>query len=243
MPLVSVVIPAYNESGRLPLTLDRILAYFENQQMLSLVEVLVVDDGSRDNTAEIVNGYAKKAGKVGLVKNPGNRGKGYAVRNGMLHATGEWVLFTDADLSAPIEELPKLMDAIRREDASVAIGSRALDRSLVEVHQNPGREIAGRTFNLLLRLMLDLRYCDTQCGFKLFRRDVAKEVFSRQKLDGFSFDVEDLVIAHRLGFKTVEVPVIWRNVEGSKVTLLRGLQSFSDLLRIRWGLTLGRYDK
>ena len=237
---LSIVVPAYNESLRLPGTLDRLLSYFRENGP-SPVDIVVVDDGSTDNTAEIVRRYGERDAQIRLIQNPGNRGKGYAVRNGMLAAKGEWVLFSDADLSAPIEELPKLMEGARRAGAAVAFGSRALDRSLVKVSQPASREVAGRMFNMILRKIVGLPYKDTQCGFKLFRADAAREIFSRQLLDGFSFDVEDLVIARRLGFTAVEIPVVWRNVEGTKVTLRHGLKSFADLIRIRRNEMLGRY--
>jgi glycosyltransferase involved in cell wall biosynthesis len=168
-----------------------------------------------------------------LLRNPGNKGKGYAVRHGVLDAGGEWILYTDADLSTPIEELQKLEAAAAQQNAVIAIGSRAVDRSLVAVHQSPFREYSGRFFNVVMRAVTGLPFHDTQCGFKLYRADAAKAVFSRQEQDGFSFDVEDLVIAKKLGLRAVEVPVRWANVEGTKVTLAQGLKSFTDLLQIR----------
>jgi dolichyl-phosphate beta-glucosyltransferase len=237
METLSIVIPAYNEEQRLPATLDRILSYVD-QSPLPVAEILVVDDGSRDRTASLIE---QRGGVVRLVSNPGNRGKGYAVRNGMLAAAGDWILSTDADLSAPIEELEKLFIAVRRENAAVAIGSRALDRKLVKVHQPMMREFSGRAFNVVMRAVTRLPFRDTQCGFKLFRKDAAKSIFSRQKEEGFSFDVEDLVIAQALGLRSVEVPVEWSNVEGTKVSLSQGMKSFADLLRIRRRAVRGDY--
>jgi glycosyltransferase involved in cell wall biosynthesis len=182
-----------------------------------------------------------RTGIVRLLSNPGNRGKGYAVRNGMLAAKGDWILSTDADLSAPIEELDKLIAAARRENAVVAIGSRALNRKLVKVHQPIMRELSGRAFNLVMRLVTGLPFRDTQCGFKLFHQDAAKNIFSRQKEEGFSFDVEDLVIARVLGLRAIEVPVEWSNVEGTKVSLTQGMKSFTDLVRIRGRAVRGEY--
>ena len=199
----------------------------------SFLEVIVVDDGSRDGTARVVQEFASESALLRLVRNPGNRGKGYAVRHGMLEAGGEWILYTDADLSAPIGELEKLCRAAREHNAGIAIGSRAVDRSLVEVHQPALRELSGRCFNLVMRLVTGLPFRDTQCGFKLYRADAARQVFSRQKQDGFSFDVEDLLIAKKLGVRTVEVPVRWSNVEGTKVRLSQGIMSFLDLVKIR----------
>jgi dolichyl-phosphate beta-glucosyltransferase len=240
---LSVVIPAYNEEARLPATLDRILAYAERCP-LTLAEIIVVDDGSRDRTAELVeSGIAARRypANLRLLRNPGNRGKGYAVRHGMSAAKGDWILSTDADLSAPIEEVDKLIEAARRANAVVAIGSRALDRSLIRVHQPRMRELSGRAFNVVMRGITGLPFRDTQCGFKLFRADAAREIFPRQIEDGFSFDVEDLVIAHVRGLPSVETPVAWSNVEGTKVSLIGGLRSFLDLARIRWRAMSGRY--
>jgi glycosyltransferase involved in cell wall biosynthesis len=237
METLSIVIPAYNEEKRLPATLDRIAAWVKDSP-LPVSEILVVDDGSRDGTAALVE---KRGGLVRLVRNPGNRGKGYAVRNGMLAAMGDWILSTDADLSAPIEELGKLIDAARRENAVVAIGSRALDRQLVKVHQPMMREFSGRAFNVVMRVVTGLPFRDTQCGFKLFRQDAAKEIFSRQMEEGFSFDVEDLVIARKLGLRSIEVPVEWSNVEGTKVSLAQGMKSFADLVKIRARGMRGQY--
>jgi dolichyl-phosphate beta-glucosyltransferase len=229
---LSIVIPAYNEENRLAKTLDRILEWLPEQR-LKFQEVIVVDDGSRDATAGVVDKYSKPPSPIRLLRNPGNRGKGYAVRHGMLDAEGDWILYTDADLSSPIEELQKLSSAAAAQNAVIAIGSRAVDRSLVAVHQSAFREYSGRFFNLVMRTVTGLPFHDTQCGFKLYRADAAKEVFSRQEQDGFSFDVEDLVIAKKLGLRAVEVPVRWSNVEGTKVTMGQGIRSFTDLLQIR----------
>jgi glycosyltransferase involved in cell wall biosynthesis len=237
METLSIVIPAYNEEKRLPATLDRIASWVASSP-LTIREILVVDDGSRDGTAALVE---KRGELVRLVSNPGNRGKGFAVRNGMLAAKGDWILSTDADLSAPIEELGKLIDAARRENAVVAIGSRALDRQLVKVHQPMMREFSGRAFNVVMRVVTGLPFRDTQCGFKLFRQDAAKNIFSRQIEEGFSFDVEDLLIARQLGLRAIEVPVEWSNVEGTKVSLAQGMKSFADLVRIRTRAMRGRY--
>lgn len=237
---LSIVIPAYNEERRLPSTLDAVLSWLDANPYQD-VELLVVDDGSRDGTAELVRKRAAADSRVRLVQNPGNRGKGYAVRHGMTEAKGEWVLFSDADLSAPIEELPKLIDAAQKNNALVAIGSRALDRTLIGVHQSAWREASGIIFNRVMRVVTGLPFADTQCGFKLYKRDAAKRVFERQQLDGFGFDVEDLFIARKLGMKTVEVPVRWDNVEGTKVSMMNGLRSFADLLIVRWNSLCGKY--
>ena len=232
MDSLSIVIPAYNEADRLPQTLDRILEWL-HEQRFKFQEVIVVDDGSRDATSGVVDEYSKPPSPIRLLRNPGNRGKGYAVRHGMLDAEGDWILYTDADLSSPIEELQKLFSAAAGQNAVIAIGSRAVDRSLVAVHQSVFREYSGRFFNLVMRAVTGLPFRDTQCGFKLYRADAAKVIFSRQEQDGFSFDVEDLVIAQKLGLRAVEVPVRWSNVEGTKVTMAQGVRSFADLLQIR----------
>ena len=232
MDSLSIVIPAYNEERRLPETLDRVLNWL-TERRFAFSEVIVVDDGSRDGTAGVVEEYGRTHLSIRLLSNSGNRGKGYAVRHGMLEAAGDWILYTDADLSAPIDEFEKLCTAVAGNGAAVAIGSRALDRTLVEVHQPAFRELAGRLFNLVMRVVTGLPFRDTQCGFKLYRADAARQIFAKQKQDGFSFDVEDLLIAQKLGLRAVEVPVRWANVEGTKVRLSQGVQSFLDLARIR----------
>ena len=200
-------------------------------------EIIVVDDGSRDATRHI----AELAG-ARVLANPGNRGKGYSVRRGMLAAAADWALLTDADLSAPIEELDKLWSVAEREPASVTFGSRALDRSLVGVRQPALRDFSGRFFNLVMRTVAGLPYRDTQCGFKLFEARAAREIFSRQRLEGFGFDVEVLYIARRLGYQAIEVPVRWNDVAGTKVSFWRGLSAFGDLFRVRWNGLTGKYN-
>ncbi len=239
---LSIVIPAYNEERRLAPTLDKIFSYLDNVPEQS-TEVIVVDDGSRDQTAALVEERAKSEPRLRLVRNPGNRGKGFSVRHGMEKAQGEWLLMSDADLSAPIEELQKLMDAAVLARAQVAIGSRAMDRSLIGVHQNRMREISGMVFNRVMRLVTGLKFQDTQCGFKLYHRDAASLIFPRQQLDGFGFDVEDLFIARKLGIPSIEVPVKWNNVEGTTVSLVQALKAFTDLLVIRWHSLAGRYRR
>jgi dolichyl-phosphate beta-glucosyltransferase len=195
-----------------------------------------VDDGSDDATAAVAERQS-----VRVLRNSGNRGKGYSVRQGMLKAQGDWVLFSDADLSSPIEELDTLWEAVRKSGAPIAFGSRALDRSLIGVRQSLIRENIGRIFNLLVHLIAGLPFWDTQCGFKLFEAAAAREIFRRQQLNGFGFDVETLFIARRLGYRAVEVPVHWNHSEGTKVSTFRGLDAFVDLLRIRWHQLRGRY--
>lgn len=237
---ISIVIPAYNEEKRLPGTLERVNCYLDRSGW-EFAEVLVVDDGSRDATLEIAESFAARAARVRVLRNPGNRGKGYSVRHGMLEAKGQWALFSDADLSAPIEELEKLWAAAEKANAQVAIGSRALDRSLIGVHQNSLRETAGKLFNLGVRAITGLHIWDTQCGFKLFEARAAREIFSRQQLERFGFDVEVLFIARRLGYAAVEVPVRWNDVPGTKVSTLGGLSAFLDPLRVRMNQLRGKY--
>jgi len=229
---LSIIVPAYNEESRLPETLRKITHYLGRTDW-QFHEVLVVDDGSTDATARAAEGFEG----VRVLHNPGNRGKGYSVRHGMREARGEWRLFSDADLSTPIEELDKLWNT----GAPVAIGSRALDRSLIGTHQPGIRESAGKVFNAVMRLATGLNIADTQCGFKLFRADVAKAVFPRQLLERFGFDAEVLFIADRLGYRIAEVPVIWNHVDGSKVGMFTGLRAFAELAEIRMNNMRGRY--
>jgi len=237
---ISIIIPAYNEQDRLPETIRRIEHYFGGANWDSH-EILVVDDGSTDDTAGAAGQFAKNNPNIRLLRNPGNRGKGFSVRHGMLEARGDWRLFSDADLSAPIEELEKLRCAVATGKFEIAIGSRAVDRSLIGVHQPGMRESMGRIFNLVMRASTGLDIADTQCGFKLFRGDVAQDVFSRQKLERFGFDAEVLYIAHRRGHNIAEVPVRWNHVEGSKVSMFTGLHAFAELLEIRVNGMLGKY--
>jgi dolichyl-phosphate beta-glucosyltransferase len=232
---ISIIIPAYNEEKRLPATLQTIGGYLASGRW-EFAEVVVVNDGSLDATADA----ARRAG-ARVLENPGNRGKGYSVRHGMLEAKGDWLLFSDADLSAPIGELDNLWQAAERQEAQVAIGSRALDRSLIGVRQPVFREGMGRFFNLIMRIVTGLPFRDTQCGFKLFQSCAAREIFSRQILDGFGFDVEVLYIAQHLGFRILEVPVRWNDVAGTKVSLWRGLKAFADPIRVRWNGITGKY--
>jgi len=236
----SLVIPAYNESSRIRPTLDEILRYAGEQKWDT--EILVVDDGSRDDTAAIVREYSRAHPQVQLVQNPGNRGKGYSVRNGMLHARGDICLFTDADLSSPIAEAEKLFAAIR-QGVDIAIGSRWLRAELQTERQPLYRQAFGRIFNMLLRLVLGLRFRDTQCGFKAFRREAAQRIFPLQRIERWGFDPEILFLARQTGLQTVEVPVVWAHSEGTRLHPFRdGLRMFGDVIRIRWHALTGAYS-
>jgi dolichyl-phosphate beta-glucosyltransferase len=237
---ISIIIPAYNEQVRLPDTLRRIAEYLRTSGWI-FQEILIVDDGSRDGTAAAADEFAKSQPNARVLRNPGNRGKGYSVRHGMLEARGEWRLFSDADLSTPIEELEKLWNVVAKGEYPVAIGSRAVDRSLIGVHQPGHRETLGRLFNGVMRIATGLAISDTQCGFKLFRADVAQEVFSRQLLERFGFDAEVLYIADRRGYGIAEVPVRWNHVDGSKVGMMSGMRAFEELLEIRINSMRGKY--
>jgi len=239
-PELSIVIPAFNEELRLPATLERIATYLERSRRD--VEVLVVDDGSKDRTATVAESLRSKIPTLRVVPNGVNRGKGYSVRHGVREARGRIVLFTDADLSAPIEEADKLVDAL--ENFDVAIGSRAVNRSLITVHESPFREFAGIIFNKLVRLILWLPFVDTQCGFKAFVRDRCQIIFEQQTIERFGFDPELLYLARRHGLRAVEVPVRWGHSPATKVNMLRdSLQMFLDVFVIRWNSLLGRYPR
>ena len=228
---LTIVIPAFNEEERLPASLGAISAYLAARASAPRVDVLVVDDGSQDATAARAEEAGRRHGlDLRVLVLPKNSGKGFAVRTGCLEARGRHVLVTDADLSTPIYEWEKLA----ARDVPVAIGSRALDESLVKEEQPLYRKAMGKLFNRLVQLLLVPGIRDTQCGFKLFRRDAAFEIFSRAKVDRFAFDVEALLLARQLGFEIAEVPVLWFNSPDSRVTLFGGAQAYWDLLRIRF---------
>lgn len=239
-PAYTIVIPAYNESARLGTSLEKVLAYVHAQRWNA--EVLVVNDGSRDNTAEIIRAYAAKDPLLRLIENPGNRGKGYSVRNGMLNAKGDVVLFTDADLSSPIEEASKLLTALD-EGADIAIGSRWLRVETQTQRQPLYRQFFGRIFNLLLRLTLGLNFKDTQCGFKAFKQPAACAIFPLQRIERWGFDPEILFLARKLGFKVKEVSVVWGHSGGTRINpLVDGSRMFLEMLRIRWYSLTGKYN-
>jgi dolichyl-phosphate beta-glucosyltransferase len=230
-PRLSIVIPAYNEETRIEHTLQRVVDYFDARG--EPYEVLVVSDGSTDRTEALVSAFSERHPQVKLLAYQPNRGKGHAVRYGILRARGEQVLFSDADLATPIEEYEKLLPYLS-QGYEVVIGSRPLRESQLVVRQPFYREWAGRAFNKLVQLLAVPGIHDTQCGFKLFTREAAHAIFSLCRLDGFSFDFEALYWARRLGYRIAEVPIRWMHQEGSKVKLLRdGLRMVRDLVWLR----------
>lgn len=243
-PELSIIIPAFNEEARLPLTLAKIRDYLMQQhETPDQVEILVVDDGSKDATVRVAEEMRRDLPSLRVVSNGENRGKGYSVRHGMLEARGRLALFSDADLSSPIEEWPKLRAAMDN-GYDGAIGSRAVNRSLIAVHQSPLRELAGIIFNRFVRLITGLSFQDTQCGFKAFVRERSRIVFEQQRIERFGFDPEILFLAKLHGLRIAEVPVRWANDPATKVRVLRdSLKMFTDLIYVRWNWVRRRYRK
>ena len=244
---VSIVIPAYNEESRLPATLAAIVEYFADRG--DTFEVLVVDDGSADRTQGVVADYCARhpGSPVKVLSYGGNRGKGFAVRYGLLKASGDLRLFCDADMATPIEEYEVVLGRMTAEKTEVGIGSRPLRESNLIVHQPWYREWLGRMFNKVVQIMAVPGIADTQCGFKIFTAAAAEDIFSRCILDAFAFDSEALYIARRLGYHISEVPIRWSHKDGSKVSMLRdGSRMLMDLSRIRWlhrGLSSKKSDR
>jgi len=240
-PTYSIVIPAYNEAARIGNALQSVVACVRKRGWHA--EIVVVDDGSRDQTAEIVRAFAKDHPEVRLLQNPGNHGKGYSVRNGILHSFGEVVMFTDADLSAPIEEADGLLAAIAA-GADIAIGSRWLERARQTIRQPFYRQFFGRCFNGVTRFIMGLPYADTQCGFKAFTRAAAQTVFQLQTIERWGFDPEILFIARKRGYRVQEVPVSWAHDERTRISYLKdGTRMLQDIAIVRWNALLGRYNK
>jgi glycosyltransferase involved in cell wall biosynthesis len=240
-PTHSIVIPAYNESERLAVSIPKVQEYVRARALDA--EIIVVNDGSRDDTADVVRNFAASDAAIRLVENPGNHGKGYSVRNGMLRALGSVALFTDADLSSPITEADKLFAAIK-QGSDIAIGSRWLQRELQTERQPLYRQLYGRLFNLGLRIVLGLGFKDTQCGFKAFNRRAIDTIFPRQMIDRWGFDPELLFLGRKFRLKTVEVPVEWAHDHRSKINPLRdGLRMGAEVLKVRWNDLAGRYRK
>src|SRR5437667_9710850 len=240
VPDLSIIIPSYNEESRLPATIERMSEDLSTSGRRA--EVLVVDDCSKDGTAAVAEYFRIKIPTLRVVSNGENRGKGYSVRHGMQEARGKIALFTDADLSAPIEEAGKLIEALENYD--VAIGSRAMDRSLISVHESPFREFAGIAFNKIVRVILWLPFVDTQCGFKAFRRENCGVIFEQQRIERFGFDPELLYLARHHGLRTAEIPVRWGHSAATKVSMLRdSVQMFIDIFTIRWNALRGCYPR
>jgi dolichyl-phosphate beta-glucosyltransferase len=237
---LSVVVPAFNEQQILPESLGLIFDYLDREGIQA--EVLVVDDGSTDGTARVAAEFLRgRRGRV--LSNPENRGKGCAVRRGVLGASGRWVLMTDADLSAPIDEYAKLAAVARDHDLDLVVGSRGLADSRIEVRQSWPREWMGKTFNLLIRMITGLRFRDTQCGFKLMDRKRVLPLFENMVVDRFAFDVELLFLCVRFGLRVREVPVVWRNVAESRVSMIGDpLNMLWDVVRVRWRFRRGAYN-
>lgn len=239
MPQLSIVIPAYNEETRLPATLDSVCRFLG--QHGKSFEVVVVDDGSHDGTADVVQNYAKANPEVRLVSYQPNRGKGFAVRTGMLAARGDLLLMNDADGSSPIEEIVRLEHAIA-DGADIAFGSRAKPDPTRVVQAQAHRKFIGNTFNLIVQSLLLPGLYDTQCGFKMFKRAVARDVFSVNRINGFGFDVEVLYIARKRGYKISEIAINWANVEGSKVNvLIDSPKMFIEVLKVTFASWTGMY--
>jgi len=240
-PEYSIVIPAFNEHARIGQTLERVLDCVHSHGWNA--EVLVVNDGSSDDTAAIIEGFAAKDPIVRLINNPNNRGKGYSVRNGMLQASGNIVMFTDADLSSPMEEAELLFSAIR-EGADIAIGSRWLEVKRQTLRQPLYRRFFGRCFNAVTRMVMALPFADTQCGFKAFTREAAQTVFRLQRIERWGFDPEILFIEIKRGYSIREVPVTWGHDERSRISYLRdGIKMLEELAFVRWNALTGVYTK
>ncbi len=228
---LSIIIPAYNEQDRIALTLERVECYLST--LGKPFEIIVVDDGSSDDTLSIVNDIAAASSVIRIVSYKPNHGKGYAVRQGVSTARGEYIAFSDADLSAPIEEIEKLFSAMNT-GSDVAIGSRAIQGAVIAVHQPLYRELGGKALNFIIRAVAVPGIWDTQCGFKLFRGDVARELFAKSFLEGWGFDVEVLFLARKAGFSIVETPVKWSHSEGSKIhPFSAAIKIIGDLIRVR----------
>jgi glycosyltransferase involved in cell wall biosynthesis len=242
-PAISIVIPAFEEQDRLGDSIAKILAYIEKTELVA--ELIVVDDGSRDKTAEIAENacaeFPPSSAKV--IRYEQNRGKGFAVKTGLLASEADIALFSDADLSTPIEELPKLVEPITRGEYDVTIGSRALDRSLIGTHQPWRREQGGKVFNLMVKTLTGLPFWDTQCGFKAFNMKKFRPLLDLMRIDRFGFDVEFLYVANKYGLRIAEIPVRWDDAEGSKLSMRSGLHAFGEVNKIRQNAKKGVYDK
>ena len=243
-PDISIVIPAYNESERLGSPLDKVLEFISSGKLN--IEIIVVDDGSSDDTAVVAEKALGKAPEIAtnVIRYEKNRGKGFAVKTGLLAAAADIAVFSDADLSTPIEEISKLVDPIRNDEADVTFGSRAIDRALIGTHQPWSREQGGRVVNLIIKTMSGLKFYDTQCGFKAFNMPKFRPLLDMMTIDRFGFDVEFLFVAKHNGLRLAEIPVRWNDVAGSKVSAVRDTRRMiSELAQIRRNAKNGSYDK
>jgi len=237
---LSLVIPSFNESDTLSKNLDKVYSYFSGKDYV--FEIIVVDDGSTDSTKDLITGISKVRSNIKLISNIQNMGKGFSVKSGVLAACGEYILFSDADFSTPIEELEKFLPNFT-QGYDIVIGSRSIKNSKVLLKQAWFRQSMGRIFNLLARLLGLADINDTQCGFKCFSSASAKRIFRLQRLNGFCFDVEVLNIAKRLGYKIKEEPVVWVNRADSRVRIIKdSLAMFFDLFRVRLNILSGYYN-
>jgi dolichyl-phosphate beta-glucosyltransferase len=240
-PYLSIIVPAYNEAQRIGKSLETIREYLARKPFAA--ELIVVDDGSMDGTPALLETFATAWPELRILRNEPNRGKGYSVRRGALEARAPYILFTDADLSTPIEEADRLLAAMESTGADAAIGSRALKRELIGIHQPKFREWSGILFNRVVRLLTGLAIRDTQCGFKLFRRETTRHAFERQTVFGFGFDPELLFLIQRSGGRILEIPVRWNNDPATKVRFLRdSSRMLLDLLKLRWRAWRGKYE-
>ena len=242
-PDLSIVIPAFNESERLGAPLTKVIEFASNSEHNA--EVIVVDDGSNDETSQVAGRVFDSFPNIAtrLIRYENNRGKGFAVRTGLKEAKADIALFTDADLSTPIEETSKLIDPIRRGAYDLAFGSRALDRTLIGTHQPWRREQGGKIMNLIIRTMSGLPFYDTQCGFKAFHMQTFRPLLDVMRIDRFGFDVEFLFVAAHNGLRLAEIPVRWNDVAGSKVSVVRdSRRMISELMQIRRNARNGVYD-
>ncbi len=244
-PLISIVIPAFNEEARLGSTLEKILAYLDGRRLAG--EIVLVDDNSGDATFSVATRFSDDHGladRMQILRSSRNQGKGFSIRRGMQAARGAFALMTDADLSSPIEELEKLEREVINGPRDIAFGSRAIEGSVVAIHQSWFRENSGKIFNRFVRLITGLPFRDTQCGFKLFKMSNCRALFEKQRLSRFGFDVELLYIARKWGLSMQEVPVLWRHASGSKVRFATDApRMLLDLFAIRWNDWRGYYER
>ncbi len=239
IPYLSIVIPAYNEEAVIEKTLREVVGYLEGKSLS--YEIIVVCDGCKDNTASIAEGFVKVNDRISVIDRKTNMGKGFSVKEGCLNAKGEYVIFTDADLSTPIEEVEKLLKWLK-DSYDIAIGSRGLKESDIKIHQPWYRETMGKIFNLFVQILVMRGIKDSQCGFKGFKKEVAQKIFRKQTINGFGFDVEILYIARKFGYRIKEVPVRWLNRKESRVNpLIHSIQMLTDLIRIRFLDRKGTY--